>query len=183
MQINLFYISLSSSVHKPLEFLYEGKAVAETVAVSNSTKKVSKSTDGATEQKLYVSMDLQFFAEKSIILYRGDCATPTEVFKNGFKPRGIHNVPLLHNKYNSMSGNYVSTSRKMEVADAYATGGGVEDGYVYIIHAKSYINMNTTYGKDVAHPHDYEFLIEGAIPISKKMMYGSFIPNPNYGGN
>ncbi|MDD6572444.1 MAG: hypothetical protein PUF12_08700 [Thermoflexaceae bacterium] len=130
----------------------------------------------------------------SLILYRGDRAnvTPEDVFNNGFIPKGTHNDALLHTQFNSQAGNFVSTSSKVSVAENFATSEGMQDGYVYIIHANHYIDMNAKYGNEVFHPHDYEYLIPGGIKsseiecaykIQRDYSIGELILNPNFGGN
>ena len=126
--------------------------------------------------------------------FRGDdiSVTPDIVFSQGIKPKGTHNDPLLHTKYNSTPGNFVSTSTKASIAEDYATYYGMQEGYFYIIHTDNYIDMNAIYGNSAFHPHDNEFLIpggikaseiEGAYKIQSDYSIGEFIPNPNFGGN
>ena len=139
----------------------------------------------------FLDVDALVGRSKTKTLYRGDSITPDIVFKEGFKPKGRHGDALLHHKFNSMPGDFVSTSKDINVSMDYATAEGMQDGYIYITHADDYIDMNTIYGEELAHPHDREFLIkgrieasqiEGAIPIDKNYVMGDFIPNPNYKG-
>ena len=75
----------------------------------------------------------------SKILFRGDKASvvPDDVFRNGFKPKGMHNNALLHTKSNATAGNFVSTSADKDIATEFAG----KNGYVYVIQTDNYIDI------------------------------------------
>ena len=127
---------------------------------------------------------------KTKTLFRGDkaSAVPNEVFQNGFKPKGTHNDALLHTKSNTTAGNFVSTSSDKAIATDFAG----KNGYVYVIQTNNYVDINSTYGSRAYYPEQMEFSIpDGIKPFEIVGAYkkqggeiaGTFIPNPNFGGN
>ncbi|OAQ98286.1 hypothetical protein LLEC1_02080 [Akanthomyces lecanii] len=130
------------------------------------------------------------------VFYRGDTRPPSEIFKNGFEPRGTNLNFENHFRYAGDSG-YVSVSRGRAIAARYTTGHMSvvpKGGYVYVI-AKN--NVPDGVWVSGVHPSDQvarvkqEFMVAGKIPpssishvyeIDDKNPRGRWkkIKNPNY---
>lgn len=176
------------------EDLYYGPEMVATMIASAGTATFRSFNMGseinASEIARY-ERDITFESRNDTkTLFRGERANvvPDDVFQNGFKPMGTHNDALLHTKSNATAGNFVSTSGDKAIATEFASN----NGYVYVILADNYVDINSTYGANAYFPEEMEFSIPGGIKPSeivgayKKQggkIIGDFISNPNFGGN
>jgi len=124
------------------------------------------------------------------ILFRGDrpSVKPEDVFENGFIPKGTHDDALLHTSSNTTSGNFISTSSDIEIANGFVQN----NGYIYELESSNYIDMNAAYGEAAYYPEQLEFSIPGGVSgsqikgawvVKNGVMTGEFIPNPGFIGD
>jgi RHS repeat-associated protein len=127
--------------------------------------------------------------QKNHYLYRGDEREPWEIFEAGFEPWGESTDLYLHALDNKNPPSaFVSASTKESEAARFATGHGLEDGYIYILKNIRGIDVNKNLGIMSPHKREAEiaFLggidnrdIVGATPVNDDGSYkGYSIPNP-----
>ena len=157
--------------------------------VSTASNTAKSSTNTSTQNTNTAKNSSNSSSNETKTLYRGERSSvkPNDAFQNGFSPKGTHNDPLLHTKSNATAGNFISTSCRQSVAEAF-TG---KHGYVYVIETRNYIDINMKYGTSAYYPEQFEYSIPGGIspseivgayPMNNGVIDGSFIPNSNYRG-
>lgn len=113
--------------------------------------------------------------------------TPDIAFESGISSKGIGNDLLAHVSSNTTAGNFVSTSKKRDIAEAFAG----KNGYVYKIQTDRGIDVNKVLGEKSPYPEQSEISIPGSIRSSEivgawKVREGKitedFISNPNFRG-
>ncbi|MCP2053796.1 UNVERIFIED_ORG: RHS repeat-associated protein [Pseudomonas fluorescens] len=123
-------------------------------------------------------------------LFRGDKASPDEVFKNGFKSKGDSEDLYLHAvDSDDPASNFISTSPSRAVGIMFATSYGTKKGYLYTLKSIEGHDINLELGKQTPYPKEKEFAIHhiinsedilGATPVKADGSYiGYSIPNPN----
>ncbi|MBC3199787.1 RHS repeat-associated core domain-containing protein, partial [Pseudomonas poae] len=128
--------------------------------------------------------------ESEDYLFRGDKASPDEVFKNGFKSKGDSEDLYLHAvDSDDPASNFISTSPSRTVGIMFATSYGTKKGYLYTIKSIEGHDINLELGKQTPYPKEKEFAIHhvinsedilGATPVKADGSYiGYSIPNPN----
>lgn len=124
-------------------------------------------------------------------VFRGDKAsvTPTQAFNNGIPAQGSHDNLIKHlDGGNVNKGDFVSTSKDINIADGFAGN----NGYVFKVKSRNGkgVDVNETLGDEVDNwfPEQLEVSMTGGIDKADiigaypKGSYTSadFIPNPNY---
>ncbi|MBP1123903.1 MULTISPECIES: RHS repeat-associated core domain-containing protein [Pseudomonas] len=128
--------------------------------------------------------------ESEDYLFRGDKASPDEVFKNGFKSKGDSEDLYLHAvDSDDPASNFISTSPSRTVGIMFATSYGTKKGYLYTLKSIEGHDINLELGKQTPYPKEKEFAIHhvinsedilGATPVKADGSYiGYSIPNPN----
>jgi RHS repeat-associated protein len=122
-----------------------------------------------------------------VTLFRGDSRGPSEIFRDGFKPRGNSTDVRKHaiDSSNPPS-NFVPTSTDITVVPRISS----QYKYVYVIDKRvKGIDVNKRLGQSSPFPHEAEIAIPGGIrpgdivgarPILPGGQLGDFIPNPGY---
>ncbi|MEX0163339.1 type IV secretion protein Rhs, partial [Pseudomonas brassicacearum] len=125
---------------------------------------------------------------KDIYTYRGDSREPWEIFEAGFEPLGFSTDLFLHAKDNrSPPSIYVSTTTSKAEAIKFATGFGLESGYVYVLKNVPGIDVNKKLGLMSPHKKEVEIAVPGGVdrkdivgatPVNEDGSYvGYSIPN------
>lgn len=109
--------------------------------------------------------------------YRGDTRPPTQIFEEGFSPRGDSTDLYKHAVDNTdpMSA-FVPTSKSADVAADFADN-------VYVVRNKNGIDVNATLGPRSPFPDELEVAIPGGVQASDVravMLPDRSILNPNY---
>jgi uncharacterized protein RhaS with RHS repeats len=119
--------------------------------------------------------------------FRGDSRLPSEIFKNGFQPRGPNTDLAKYARHNEPSV-FVGTSKSPTLAREDFAGSG---NHVYTVRPGSKaIDVNASLGKASPYPYESEIAVPGGISSSDIMgarkvgssgaFTGPFIKNPKY---
>ncbi|WP_241494998.1 enterotoxin A family protein, partial [Pseudomonas mediterranea] len=102
--------------------------------------------------------------QKNTYTYRGDSREPWEIFDVGFEPLGFSTDLFLHAKDNrSPPSIYVSTTTSKSEAIKFATGFGLESGYVYVLKNVVGIDVNKKLGLLSPHRKEVEIAVPGGV--------------------
>ena len=109
--------------------------------------------------------------------FRGDRRAPSEIFEQGFQPRGT-SVDLLDYAANNTPSIYVSTSRSASVAGDFAEN-------IYVVRPRYGVDVNRALGRHSPFPDELEIAIPGGVsPADVRGVtlsnQGISILNPNW---
>ncbi|MGF6153576.1 RHS repeat-associated core domain-containing protein [Pseudomonas fluorescens] len=97
-------------------------------------------------------------------LFRGDSREPWEIFDDGFQPLGDSIDLYLHAMDNrSPPSFFVSTTKIPKEAVKFATGYGLEPGFIYVLKKVPGIDVNKKLGLMSPHRKESEVAIPGGI--------------------
>jgi hypothetical protein len=151
-----------------LPVVIENTAVSE--SVGSGTVLQSEAASGTTTVGNVV-------ANKPDFTYRGDSRSPTEIFENGFKPRGASTDLQAHALDNTAPPSiYVSTSKSSSVASEFADN-------VYVVRPRNGVDVNATLGTRSPFPDELEIAIPSGVSPSdiRAVTQGNVsILNPGY---
>jgi hypothetical protein len=114
-------------------------------------------------------------------LFRADTRGPSEIFDNGFQPKGSNMDLQTHVTLNPSDSGFVSTSKSLDSAQTFAQQ--IRADHVYQIRGSG-IDVNATLGDASPYPWENEVAIPGSVsPSDIQGAWGpdGWIHNPRYG--
>jgi hypothetical protein len=118
-------------------------------------------------------------------LFRADDRDPSEIFANGFQPKGDDLDINAHVNSNPEDDGFISTSKTEGAARQFAYDNYMDDGYIYKVRG-SRIDVNETFGDQSPFPYEEEMAVPGPIGPSDiegawSLSSGEWTPNPGFG--